>query len=282
MQLGATFPQTEIGTDPGAIRAYAQAAEELGYDYLLAYDHVIGADVSARPDRIAAQMRDPALRQVLRDELKTDTLGLGDGFNWDRVVLVRSSTGRYAQYEGRTVPEIGAALGKDPLDTAFDMGLDEDLDTHFRLAVPATDDEVTGSIIKSPHVAAGVSDAGAHIITECNTAFPTHLLSYWVREKQALSLEEAVRSISGIPAEETGLRDRGSIQEGMAADITLFDPETIAPGERVFVNDMPGGAERLVHYAQGIEYTLVNGQITQERGKPTGALSGTVLRNTRA
>ena len=95
-----------------------------------------------------------------------------------------------------------------------------------------------------------------------------------------ISVGAAVRHLSAIPAEEIGVTDRGCIRPGMAADITVFNPDTVMPGERAFVNDLPNGSARLVQYARGIEYTIVGGQVILASGKPTGALPGKTIRST--
>ena len=195
-------------------------------------------------------------------------------------MLVRSATGKYREYERRMLVEIAAKLGRDPMDAAFDIALDEDLRTHFRMLDSLVQDPAaTIAILKTPHVVPGLSDGGAHVITELNTGFPTHLLGHWVREAQALKLEEAVHLLSGKAAAELSVTGRGLLREGYAADLTLFDPATVASGERRFVDDLPGGGRRLVQDAIGIEYTIVNGVVTQERGKPTGDLGGRTLRS---
>jgi len=160
------------------------------------------------------------------------------------------------------------------------MALDEELDTHFRLldARELSEDAML-AILKSPHVVPGMSDAGAHTITEVNTGFPTHLLGYWVRERQAFTLEEAIQLLASRPADEARVTDRGRLVEGMAADVAIFDPETVRPTAKEFVNDLPGGGRRLVQGSEGIEYTLVNGVVATESGKPTGDLGGRTIRS---
>ena len=226
-----------------------------------------------------AKMRDGVIRGVLRDEMKTDPVR-GFPMNWEITMLVKSTTGLYSKFEGMRVTEIAARMGKDPLDTAFDIALDEDLTTQFRqLDTRNADPNVMMEVLNAPHVAAGFSDAGAHLITEVNTGFSTRLLGHWVREKQAMRLEDAVRRLSSVQAEESGVTDRGKVLEGYVADLTIFDPQTVGPSERTFVNDLPGGARRLVQYSEGIEYTLVNGVVTMAHGKHTGATAGCVIRS---
>ena len=232
-----------------------------------------------REEKLRA-MRDPATRDVLREEMKSDPLPALPA-RWDRIVLVKAATPKYERFNMMKVSDIAAELGKDPLDTAFDIALDEELGTQMRLLDSRNPDEnVIPAVLNTPHIAAGFTDAGAHLITEVNTGFCTRMLGYWVREKKAMTLEHAVRVITGVPAEESGITDRGFLKEGLAADVTIFDPETVDTSNREFVDDMPGGATRLVQHATGIEYTLVNGRVLTEGGKHTGDLPGRTLRST--
>ena len=165
------------------------------------------------------------------------------------------------------------------MDAAFDIALDEDLETHFRLLGGGGSLDDLVDIFKAPHVVPGMSDAGAHLMSEVNAGFPTRLLGYWVREREAMTVEEAVRKLTGAVADELGIPDRGYIREGMPGDISIFDPATVADSDRTFANDLPGGASRLVQHAVGVEYVIVNGQITLEHGKHTGALGGKTVRS---
>ena len=236
--------------------------------------------VLIEPDNVKRpKLADPAVRDTFREEMKDDPF-YSLPFSWERVLLIRSATGKYKEFEMQPMTEIGKRLGKHPLDAALDIALDEDLKTQYRsLDSRNQDPGVMMEVLKEPHMAAGFSDAGAHLITEVNTGFSTKLLGHWVREKQAMTLEAAVRRLSAVAAEESGVTDRGKIQEGLAADITIFNPDTVDATDRVFINDLPGGAPRLVQYASGIEYTLVNGVLTMERGKHTGDLGGAVIKS---
>ena len=114
----------------------------------------------------------------------------------------------------------------------------------------------------------------------CDSGYPTYVLGTWVRERKVLTLEEAVRRMTSDPADFFGIRDRGRIAPGMAADLVIFDPASVGSGgrpERLY--DLPGGAKRMVMRSRGIEYTLVNGEVTWEKGKLTGAAAGKVLRS---
>jgi N-acyl-D-aspartate/D-glutamate deacylase len=124
----------------------------------------------------------------------------------------------------------------------------------------------------------GLSDAGAHASQLCDAGAPTTLLGKWVREKRTLTLEEGVRRLTGEPAEVFGIRDRGRLAEGLAADVTVFDAATVGSSPVRRVRDFPGGADRLVADASGIRCVVVNGEIIREDGRDTGAAPGRVLR----
>jgi N-acyl-D-aspartate/D-glutamate deacylase len=113
----------------------------------------------------------------------------------------------------------------------------------------------------------GLSDAGAHLTLFCEAGQTSRLLGHWVRERGALALEEAVRRITSMPADLFGLRDRGWLATGLAADLTVFDPRTIAGHEPELVHDLPGGGPRLVQRASGIEWSFVNGRPVIEAGR---------------
>ncbi len=224
------------------------------------------------------RLRDPAIRARMREEMNSERDSIVP-LSWERIVLVESPTGRHRADEGRSLSEIARQRSCDPLDVAFDIALDEDLDSHFRVLDSRNHDEAAMlEILRSPHVVPGPSDAGAHLLRAANTGFPTWLLGHWVREKQALPLEEAVHLLSGRAARELGVTDRGLLREGQAADVVLFDADSVASLGREFVGDLPGGGRRWVQYAAGIESVWVNGEITLEGGTPTGCLSGRTLR----
>ena len=135
-------------------------------------------------------------------------------------------------------------------------------------------------ILQNKDMLLGLGDGGAHLDMLCDSGYPTYVLGTWVRERKVLTLEEAVRRMTSDPADFFGIRDRGRIAPGLAADLVIFDPATVGSGgrpERLY--DLPGGAKRMVMRSHGIEYTLVNGEVTWEQGKLTGAAAGRVLRS---
>ena len=114
------------------------------------------------------------------------------------------------------------------------------------------------------------------------SSLQTHMLSYWVRTKQAFTLEEAVRKLTFDNASAWELNDRGLLRAGFKADLVVFDAERVKPAMPTVETDLPGGARRLVQKAEGIVATVVNGCVTLENGQATGSVPGQLLRGPRA
>jgi N-acyl-D-aspartate/D-glutamate deacylase len=134
------------------------------------------------------------------------------------------------------------------------------------------------SMLKNPRTLATFSDSGAHVCQEMGSSLQTHLLSYWVREKEAFTIEEAVRKLTFDNASAWEMNDRGLLRTGLNADILVFDADAIKPCLPTVQTDLPGGARRLVQKAEGIAATIVNGVVSLEHGKATGALPGHVIK----
>lgn len=133
-------------------------------------------------------------------------------------------------------------------------------------------------MMRHPRSVVTFSDSGAHVSQIMDSSLQTHVLSHWVREKQALTLEQAIRLLSFVPAWYWGLNRRGSIREGNFADVIVFDPEKITPQLPVLDHDLPAGARRLKQKADGLLTTIVNGEIVLRNNEHTGALPGKLLR----
>jgi len=142
------------------------------------------------------------------------------------------------------------------------------------------DDEALTKILTHPNAVIGLGDGGAHVQFHGGYGYLTKLLGEWVREKQVMTLEQAVRRLTFDSASVFGLYDRGLLRPGMAADVVIFDPATVKCGREVVVRDFPKGAWRIKEPAEGIFATIVNGEVLYDQGKHTGALPGHVLRNT--
>jgi N-acyl-D-amino-acid deacylase len=182
--------------------------------------------------------------------------------------------------EGMIISQIAEQRGKDPVDTFLDIALEDDLATRFTMIPP--DEDRIHELIGDPRTLIGLSDGGAHVNSHCEAGYPTYLIGHWVRDKQAITLEHAIKRITSEPADLFGIVGRGRLAAGMAADVTIFDLDTIGPaGRQRLVRDLPGSGERFVVPANGIEYTVVNGEVLYEHRQHTGALPGTVLRSQR-
>lgn len=198
-----------------------------------------------------------------------------------RVKVLRTSLPANRSLQGTTIQELAALRGaSDPLDALLDLALEEDLDTVFLASNPIEDE--MGEIIRSPYTIVGQSDAGAHVQFISNFGVCTSLLGQYVRERRLLSLEEAVWQLTFKVASVFGIRDRGLVWPGWAADLTLFDPETVDAQDVVEADDYPGGFRRVLQHARGVHYTIVNGDVLVERGEYTGAHPGRVVRNAAA
>ncbi len=132
-----------------------------------------------------------------------------------------------------------------PLDVMCELAVAEDLTTRFRAYIANDDVEEVGRLLTHDHVTLGLSDAGAHVDQLCDAPLPTDLLGTWVRERQLMPLERAVRKLTGEPADIFGFTGRGYLREGFWADVCVFDPQTVSPGPTRRVRDFPADAERL-------------------------------------
>jgi N-acyl-D-amino-acid deacylase len=193
------------------------------------------------------------------------------------VQSVREERNRH--WVGQSVVDIGHALGKRPLDALIDLALDENLATDFLIVGFLNgDQDAVGQMVGDPYLLIGGSDGGAHVKFICQVSYSSHLLGHWVREKRVLTLEAAVRRLTFEPALLLGLRDRGLIREGCAADVVVFDPQRVGAGPREHTADLPGGGTRIVRRGEGYLATVVNGEIVRRDDDFTGRRPGRVLR----
>ena len=198
---------------------------------------------------------------------------------WDLQFVFRPALPKNQHLKGKSIAAIAQEQEKDVLDTFLDLALEENLETEFERHEVNSDEAAMTALLTSPYTIIGQSDGGAHVVFRTDYSYSTYLLSHWVRERGIMPLEEAIRKLTFVPASLFGLYNRGLVRPGMAADLMVFDPETIAPLEPGEAQDLPGGAKRRKQLAQGIEYTVVNGEVLLEHGKHTGAYPGKVARN---
>ena len=171
-----------------------------------------------------------------------------------------SESERHPELEGRRVTELARERDCGPLDVMCELALEEDLTTRFRAYIANDDVDAVADLLTHDHVVLGLSDAGAHVDQLCDAPLPTDFLGQWVRERQVMPLEAAVRKLTGEPADMFGFERRGYLREGNWADVCVFDPQTIAPGPTRRVRDFPADAERLTaEEPVGLRHVLVNG-----------------------
>lgn len=221
--------------------------------------------------------RDSAFRHAFRTELEKPRIFSG---RWERLEVKEVSNPAMKSLEGKTVAEIAQARGKDGLDTFLDLGLEDELKIEYTIVLFNANDDLIPELITDPRTLIGLSDGGAHVDMLCDAGYCTYLLGTWVREKEVMSLEHAVRRLTSEPADFFGVRDRGRLAVGMAADLVVFDYHTVGSGRRPEMRyDLPGNGRRLIMPAQGIQHTIVNGVVLYNQQQHTGVLPGQVLRS---
>lgn len=242
------------------------------------------AALMAEPDEVRKEKyADPEWRRLAQSDLDNKTFLRPD---WEALDVAESTA--HPELIDRRVVEIAEERGCTPLDVMLDTSLDENLETRFRSTLANNDPEAIAWLLQRDGVLLGLADSGAHVSQLCDACLPTDLLGNWVREREVISLERAVNKLTGEPAGVFGLDradgGRGLLREGMAADITVFDPDTVAPGPLRRIHDFPADGERLTADAPtGMTHTIVNGVPIRIDGTPVaGAASlrpGQVLRS---
>jgi N-acyl-D-amino-acid deacylase len=180
-------------------------------------------------------------------------------------------------WDDPTVDQLSKARGQHPVEVMIDLSLANENQVYVQPLVNESPDDVLG-MLRHQRTLATFSDSGAHVCQEMGSSLQTHLLSYWVRKRQAFTLEQAIRKLTHDNAMAWEMNGRGLLREGYQADIVLFEADRIRPQLPTVEKDLPGGARRLVQKAEGIRATLVNGAVAFENGEATGARSGTVLK----
>ncbi|MDT5331282.1 MAG: hypothetical protein QOF31_2579, partial [Mycobacterium sp.] len=237
---------------------------------------------------VAERMRalaDPDVRRRLNEGAHSKEAGiLRDLANWERLILVETFAPENADARGRAVGEVAAARGEEPFDTLLDIVIADELRTGLSprpFGDDAADWKARAEVWRNRDAVIGGSDAGAHLDMMCGAIYTTSLLGHGVREHQVVTLEEAVRLITDVPARLYGLKERGRITPGWHADLVMFDPATVDHGPERTCYDLPAGAPRLVADAYGISSVMVGGVEVCHDGAATGAMPGSILRSGR-
>ncbi len=282
----------ELNEDEG-LRVYAQAlttnfvSQFTLEDYNLAdtvpcwKEALAGTDVQLKMHKLA----DPERRKVMKEVHEARGGLFGSGYVMDDIkvawipVDVTDGLELQKKYEGYTIGEIAARENKHSLDVFLDIALAGELRGGFETKMIMTPPEAMKEIATSPVALPGVSDGGAHTKFVTTGRYATDLISYWVREHDIMSLEQAHWRLAAYPAQAAGLKNRGYLAEGMAADILVYDLEALDSGPQERLWDYPAGEWRLVQKAMGYNYILVNGEVTFEDGECTQATPGKLLRH---
>ena len=237
-------------------------------------------DIRALPlDEQKAKLKDPAIKAKLV-EIASNPSERHRGFgadvrppDWNWIFIMQGVTG-----EDRSMADLAAERGVAPAELMIDLALEHDFKIFFRQPIANEIDEHVIEMMKHPRSVVTFSDSGAHVSQIMDSSLQTHIFSHWVRRKQALTVEEAVRLVTYEPSTQWGLHDRGLLRVGLAADVTVFDPTTIGACMPEVVHDLPAGVKRLKQTAEGIAATVVNGQVLLRHNEHTGAASGKLLR----
>jgi N-acyl-D-aspartate/D-glutamate deacylase len=237
-------------------------------------------------DARLALAQDAGFRDAARDSVENPNRDPSAGPtlpppHWDVLLVNKVTTPENEKFVGRTLTDIARELGVHPTDAMLDIAVSEDLTTEF-LWKTETPEWIEGTKVAQadPHMIIGTSDGGAHLDRDDGAEASSYFLRYWVREWKGFTLEEGVRQLTAIPAALCGFIDRGLLLPGYAADIMIFDPQTISPSYKAFVHDFPNGAGRWVSKPEGVHATIVNGVpiVLDGELQPDAGLPGQVVK----
>jgi N-acyl-D-aspartate/D-glutamate deacylase len=229
--------------------------------YSLNTGKVFGALLQGGRDARIAAYRDAQWRARAATDLEESPMRP----RWETFEV--SESRQFPELEGRRVSDLARERDCTPLDVMCELAVAEDLRTRFRAYIANDDVDAVGHLLTHDHVALGLSDAGAHVDQLCDAPLPTDLLGTWVRERGVLSLEHALRKLTGEPADMFGFARRGYLRAGYHADVCVFDPTTVAPGPTKRVRDFPADGERLTAEEPiGLRHVLVNGALIRHDG----------------
>ena len=261
----------------------------LGMEFTLRHPYPLEAFLAWRPAIQAGSeaeytrvLADPGFRQALKTEAAIP--GVPNRFSnqtWPHLTIMSVTRDAHRPLVGRSIAELAKERGRDPFDVLLDFGLDGELDAMLDCRLFNTDETEVTKLLRHPHAAVALSDAGAHLSFLCDAGFGLHLFGHWVRDRGDLTLEEAVKRVTHDVATAYRIKDRGRLTPGAWADLLLFDPRTVARGPKRRVHDLPTGASRLDTAGVGVHGVWVNGVRTvDESGLRTGCgRPGRVLRD---
>lgn len=267
-------------TTTKSINAIFSMKSYLPFDVLPAWQPVRALPLEEQKRRLA----DPELRRALvADEAKMKPRGNvlqgGGAATTDprKPDYANLFAMKGVDWNDPTIADLSRQRGQHPVETMIDLMLENENQVFVQPLVNEAPDDVL-DMLRHKWTLATFSDSGAHVCQEMGSSLQTHMLSYWVRQRQAFTLEEAVRMLTFDNASAWEMNDRGLVRAGYAADLVLFDEKTIRPAMPTVETDLPGQARRLVQKAEGIAATIVNGQVAFENGEATGAYGGVLVK----
>lgn len=242
------------------------------FDDMPSWNHALACPIDQR----IANLRDPEIRERLQHDVEFHTERVWSG-RWDRLRVNQTTI---PQYQDRTIAEIALSEDRRPIDVFCDLAAAEELRTLFYIEDQVGDDDfANGEIAKSPYVAPGASDGGAHTQFISMGKFPTIMLAKMVRDDRIMTLEEAHWRLSFMSAKMIGLEGIGTLERGRPADIIVYDLAKLkVTPDKPYYEEIIGGGKRLIEKAEGYRYVFVSGVNTFRDGVCTGDLPGRVLR----
>jgi len=222
------------------------------------------------------KLGDPRRREAMKAQMPRESLITS---YFDEIIITDCVKPENKGLEGLTLRKAAAQTGKHPVDVMLDLSVSEDLKTEFFAPAINQNMELMKELIEYPYLTFGVSDGGAHTKFLTAGRYPTEGIVKYCRENKWLSLEDIHWRLSALPAFCAGFKDRGFLREGAPADIVVYDFDKLNVLPIEIVHDLPGNEWRRVQRATGYKYTIVNGEVTFEGDKCTGATSGKVLRH---
>jgi len=236
------------------------------------------------PERIE-KLRQPQTRRFMMERARSPEAGVLSGLtHWDGYAIGTTFASENKRHEGRTVAEIARETGQDSTDALFDLVIRDELRTVLWPGNRDDSDEswaLRARTWEQPDVLLGGSDAGAHLDRMCGSPYPTQFLAECLRGRKLVPVERAVQWMTQTPARLFGLRERGELRAGWAADLSVIDPARVGSGPVERADDLPGNSWRLTCRSTGMRAVFVNGQKIVAEGESTGSVPGTVLRSGR-
>jgi N-acyl-D-aspartate/D-glutamate deacylase len=231
-----------------------------------------------------AEMRKPEVRErILADQPSAaghPLMFMVQAWNW---IFPLGEDPDYEPASSTSIAARAAARGVSPLEEAYDRLLDDDGHAMMLLALGNYQDnslDTVGALMRRDDVVLGLGDGGAHYGMICDASFPTFVLAHWTRDRASgrLSIADAVRELTSVPAGVAGLGDRGRIAAGYKADLNVIDHAALRLHKPVVVHDLPAGGKRLDQTADGYVATVVSGVVIAQHGVPTDARPGKLVR----